>query len=116
MNWTLEWKQTQSYKGIAYFLEDGQRRFSMAIDRNSQFETAEEIVNVLNAAVAAEQEQCALVAERVGEALKEAGIGSDYCWLIATNIRNMHQECKAADELEAFIAKTKGKDTSSQDA
>ena len=55
-------------------------------------------------AVAAEREACARVAERVGVALKEAGIRSDYCWLIATNIRNMHQECKAADELEAFIA------------
>ena len=55
-------------------------------------------------AAAAEQEACAKVAERVGEALKEAGIHSDYCCLIATNIRNMHQECKTADELEAFIA------------
>jgi len=38
-------------------------------------------------AVAAENETCAKVAERIGRALEEAGIRSDYCWLIATNIR-----------------------------
>ena len=72
MSWTMEWKQTQNYKGVACFLEDEQQRFSMAVDRNSQFETAEEIVNVLNAAVAAERERCARMLEARARVMLEA--------------------------------------------